>query len=272
MLPELSPLRELVRDVAREQLLPRFADVQRHIKLDGSVVTAVDHSMQDRMQASLARLWPQYDFIGEEMPGDEHARLAVASERGLWCLDPLDGTSNYAAGVPFFAVSLALVVRGNVEIGVVYDPVRDECFLAQKGRGAWLNDTVLDVGRGTFPQELPRCIAGIDFKRLHPALAERLIIGRPYGSQRNFGACSLEWCWLADGRLHLYLHGGQKLWDFSAGSLILAEANGVATTLEGESVFALGLEPRSVVGAVDRDLFAAWSGWIARNWPADARY
>ncbi|MCI0518120.1 MAG: inositol monophosphatase, partial [Woeseiaceae bacterium] len=73
--------------------------------------------MQDRVQQELAAHWPKYAFLGEEMPAREHAKLATGSQQGLWVLDPLDGTSNFAAGVPFFCVSLALLVGGRPEIG-----------------------------------------------------------------------------------------------------------------------------------------------------------
>src|SRR3989338_228516 len=92
MLPDLSLLRDLVRDCAREELLPRFAEVRRRVKLDGSLVTEADVAMQRRMQRELARRWPEYDLLGEEMTGEEHRRLAAAVESGMWCLDPLDGT------------------------------------------------------------------------------------------------------------------------------------------------------------------------------------
>jgi len=102
VLPDLASLRALLRDCAREELLPRFADVRRQVKPDGSLVTEADIAMQRRMQQELTRRWPRYAFLGEEMSAVEHERLAALSEPGLWCLDPLDGTSNYAAGVPFF--------------------------------------------------------------------------------------------------------------------------------------------------------------------------
>ncbi len=222
MLPELADLQRLVRDAARAELLPRFAAVTRHVKTDGSLVTEADHAMQQRMQRELAARWPAYAFLGEEMAGDEQERLTRETVRGLWCLDPLDGTSNFAAGIPFFAVSLALLLDGRPALGLVYDPVRDECFMARQGEGA------------------------------QP----------PYGSQRNFGSSSLEWCWLADGRFHLYLHGGQKLWDYAAGWLILSEVGGYSATLDGEEVFALGLAPRSVVAARDSRLFSSWQAWL----------
>ncbi|MHB8534011.1 MAG: inositol monophosphatase family protein [Sulfuricaulis sp.] len=269
MLPSLEMLRDILRTAAREELLPLFADVRRHIKHDGSVVTEADVAMQRRLEADLARHWPEYDFLGEEMSGHEHEQLTAASGRGLWCVDPLDGTSNYAAGIPFFAVSLALVIDERPELGLVYDPVRDECFMARRGDGARLNDVALGAQEPVLPQELRRCIACVDFKRLNAPLAARLGAQPPYGSQRNFGASSLEWCWLADGRFHLYLHGGQKLWDYAAGCLIMAEAGGRAATAEGEEIFHHGLAPRSVVAAATPVLFSAWKSWIDCHWGAD---
>jgi myo-inositol-1(or 4)-monophosphatase len=242
-------------------VLPKFAVVQRHVKHDGSMVTEVDLAMQRRMQDELGRAWPQFDFLGEEMTQAEMDTLMrEPCERGLWVLDPVDGTSNFAAGVPYFAVSLALLVDGRPEIGVVYDPVRDECFAAQRGRGAWLNG----ISLGSAPTGLPlhRCIAAVDFKRLPPALGTRLGAHPPYGSQRNFGASALDWCWLADGRFHLYLHGGQKLWDYVAGQLVLAESGGLAQTFDGQDIFRFGLDPRSVVAAHEPVHFAPWREWV----------
>lgn len=264
MLPDLASLYELVRDCAREELLPRFAGVQRHVKHDGSLLTEADLALQRRLERELAVRWPQYEFLGEEMTGHEHVALTAGSAKALWCLDPLDGTSNFAAGIPFFAVSLALLIGGRPEIGIVYDPVRDECFAARRGQGAWLDGE--NLARPVFvPEALRWAIAAVDFKRLEPALAARLGGEPPYGSQRNFGSSSLEWCWLADGRFHVYLHGGQKLWDYAAGSLILAEAGGVSATLEGEEVFAFSLDPRSVVAARAPALFREWQTWLRRQ-------
>lgn len=259
----LRRLRDIVVLAAREELMPRYAEAQRTIKADGSIVTAADTAMQSRMQADLARVWPQYGFLGEEMSEDEQSRLLHEGAAGLWCLDPLDGTSNYASGIPYFAVSLALLIDGRPELGLVFDPVRGECFMAQRGRGVWLNDAPL-TPRAARPA-LRRCIAGVDFKRLKGGLAARLGQDPPYGSQRNFGASSLDWCWLAAGRFQLYLHGGQKLWDYAGGSLVLAEAGGLAETLEGERVCGGDLRPRSVVAAGDVELFQAWSAWIRLN-------
>lgn len=263
MTPDLRRLQELVRAAAREELLPRFAGVSRHIKHDGSIVTQADLAVQERLRTALSGEYPEVGFLSEEMSPSEQQRVA-GSAQPLWCLDPLDGTSNFAAGIPIFAVSLALVVGGSLRLGIVYDPLRDECFTAESGRGARLNGSPLERAAGVVP-ELRSCIAAVDFKRLDGRLAARLAECPPYASQRNFGTSSLEWCWLAEGRFHLYLHGGQKLWDHAAGSLILAEAGGLSATLEGEVVFTLDLKPRSVVAARHPGLFEVWKAWLEQQ-------
>jgi myo-inositol-1(or 4)-monophosphatase len=143
-------------------------------------------------------------------------------------------------------------------LGVVYDPIRDECFTAARGCGAWLNGLPLKNGSAAMP--LNRCLAIVDFKRLTPALADRLSHAPPYCSHRYLGAGALEWCWLAAGRFQLYLHAHQRLWDFAAGALALQEAGGFASTLEGESLFPAVTEARSVVAAANRPLFENWLG------------
>jgi len=260
MLPDLKQLHELLVLASKQELLPRFAEVTRAEKPDGSIVTSADIAMQKNIQENLNRLWPEYNFLGEEMTEDEQQSLLNDSNMGLWCLDPLDGTSNFAAGIPFFAVSLALIINGEVVLGLVYDPVRDECFSAQKGQGAWLNTTRLTAREFGLP--LNRSIAVVDFKRLPAPLAAKLVKHPPYYSQRNFGSVALEWCWLAAGRFQVYLHGRQRVWDYAAGSLILAEAGGHAATLEDDTPCGMEFKPCSVVVALDSSLFDAWRGWL----------
>lgn len=265
MLPSTEALSQLIREAARTELLPRFADVHRETKHDGSLVTAADLAMQRRLREALAGGWPDIEFLGEEMSAQEHAALVqTATQRDLWCLDPLDGTTNFAAGVPYFAVSLALLRDGKPELGLVYDPVRDECFSARRGDGAQLNGKPLGTHESPGVT-LAHAVAAIDFKRLPGPLGARLAADPPYASQRNFGASTLDWCWVADRRFHIYLHGGQRLWDYAAGSLILAEAGGFAVTLQGEAVFALDLAPRSVVAARDAALLNVWLRWITAH-------
>ncbi|MEW6647665.1 MAG: inositol monophosphatase family protein [Pseudomonadota bacterium] len=261
MVPGLEQLRAVVLPLARQELLPRFNRVAAAVKADGSVVTEADLACQQAVTAALAAHWPHIPLLGEEMAAAEQQRLLADSADGLWCLDPLDGTSNFAAGIPYFALALAYIRHGEVQLGLVYDPVRDECFSAARGQGAWLNGAPLRARATGLP--LARCVAMVDFKRLAPSLATRLACHPPFASQRNFGSSALDWCQLAAGRGQLYLHGRQNLWDYAAGSLILAEAGGCAETLQGDAVLHVALQPRSVVATLDPALFGPWRAWIA---------
>lgn len=260
-MPELKQLCAIVVKAAREELLPRFhSRAHGEIKHDGSVVTEADTALQQRLQTELKSHWPQYALLGEEMPLERQQALRREHDAGLWCLDPLDGSTNFSAGIPFFAVSLALLKQGRPVLGVVYDPVRDECFAARQGQGAWLNGA--RITSTPQPTPLKRSVAVVDFKRLNAPLAASLAQKPPYLSQRNFGSVALEWCWLAANRFHVYLHGGQKQWDYAAGSLILAEAGGHAETLQGGEVFNPCGQPSSVVAALDGPLFKEWKTWL----------
>jgi myo-inositol-1(or 4)-monophosphatase len=257
-------LQHIVRDVARTTLLPLFNNVNREYKKDGSIITVADKAMQQALTERLALLCPDVLLLGEEMSADRQQAL-LDSGQPLWCLDPVDGTSNFAAGLPFFSVSLALIEAGQVITGVVLDPIRDECFSAVRGEGAWLNDAPLVTEETGL--SLKRSIAFVDFKRLPSALSTQLVSHRPYGSQRNLGSIALELCWLAAGRGHVYLHGQQHIWDYAAGDLILAEAGGYAATLDGDTPFKPTLQPRSTYAAVDRALFEQWQNTLEAMTP-----
>ena len=259
-LPDLAELQRFVKDTTLQHDLisPEATKIQR--KPDGSLVTATDVALQKHLESGLQERWP-YPLLGEELTTTEQTDI-LDTESVIWCLDPIDGTSNFIAGLPYFAVSLALLVEKTPTLALVYDPMRDEVFTAQAGAGVWLNGEAL-TGNGS-DVSLADALALIDFKRLEHDLAARLACEPPYASQRSFGASALDWCWVAAGRCHVYLHGKQKLWDYAAGSLILAEAGGRATTLEGEPVYRHNLTSRSVVAASNRNLFQAWTEWLDR--------
>lgn len=240
---DIEQLKTLIIRAADEELLPRFTRSERREKQDGSVITAADTAMQSRLRTELAAHWPDIPLLGEEMDEAAQRNLLQGAGPGLWCVDPLDGTSNFAAGIPCFAVSVSLLQNGRPEAGVVYDPVRRECFWAVRGRGAWCNDTRLQTRDWNIT--LKQTVALIDFKRLDAKLARRLAGQPPYSSQRSFGSVALDWCWIAAGRGHVYLHGKQSVWDYAAGSLILAEAGGHSVTLEGQAVYRADITPRS---------------------------
>ena len=260
VLPDLESLMEIVKLAAAQELLPRFARIHQHIKQDGSIVTEADYAMQHTLQAALQSRWPHIAFLGEEMSAPQQEQILRDSLHGVWIVDPLDGTSNFSLGIPCFAVSIALIVNSQIELGLVYDPVRDECFHAQRGQGARLNEKVLQLD--ALRDNETMTIGLVDFKRLVPALATKLATNPPYKSQRSFGSVALDWCWIAAGRGDVYVHGNQKLWDYAAGQVILSEAGGVAATLQGEPVYNGSLAPRSAVLAINQLLFERWQRYL----------
>ncbi len=262
VLYDINKLKSIVISAARAELLTRFTNVERQEKADGSILTEADLAAQQSIAEQLQQLWPETVFLGEEMTAGQQTEL-MKSDQPIWCLDPLDGTSNFAAGIPYFCVSLALIQDGQVTLGIVYDLIRDECFAANHDQGATSNSTPL-VAMNTG-LSLKQATAIIDFKRLTPDLATRIVSEAPYASQRSFGSVALDWCWLAMGRSYIYLHGRSNIWDYTAGHFIFNNAGGHSCTLEGESIFKNELTPRSSVGAVDEGLFKEWTNWLGIN-------
>lgn len=258
-LPSIEQISQIVKPAAQQELVPLFGEIGFDYKQDGSVVTKADLAMQQRLVDGLKQSWPEYAILGEEMEQAQQQAI-LHREQGYWCVDPLDGTNNYTAGMPFFAVSLALVIDGEVQLGYIYDPLRDEAFYAVKGQGAFLNGIALSGKPNNL--DANKAIAEIDMKRLPAELATRLVVEPPYSSQRNIGSSVLDWCWLSAGRYDIYLHGGQKLWDYSAGQLICSEAGGTSISLDGNPVFRNQLETRSVLASLNQELFESWKQWI----------
>ncbi|MEW5770997.1 MAG: inositol monophosphatase family protein [Pseudomonadota bacterium] len=250
------------RKVGREEIMPRYLKVAHERKVDGSLLTEADVAAQTALIRHLREIAP-LPVLGEEMSEPEQRAAWEVGGDGFWCVDPIDGTSNFVNGLPFFAISVALLRNRESVLGVVYDPSADEAFYAIRGEGAYMNGERLPLKQP--PTELKRCMAGIELKRIDRELAGRLAYEHPFSSQRNLGASTLDWCYVAAGRLHIYLHGGQKLWDYAAGCLILREAGGASCTLDGKPF--TGKDPwnRSVLAALTPELLAQWQDWILRG-------
>lgn len=248
-----------VREVARDEIMSRYLQVERIYKADGSFYTEADLVAQGKLLERLQDIAP-VAMIGEEMPEAEQRAQWEAGQDGLWSVDPIDGTSNFMNGLPYFAVSVALMRGGRSVLGVVYNPATGEMFYAEQGKGAFLNGKPLPLSRRKIP--LNKAIANVDFKRLDRRLAMEIVAKPPYSSQRNYGTCTLEWCYTAAGYFDLYLHGGQKPWDYAAGCLILEEAGGHRCTFEEDDYWSTNPWRRSVIGGLDADLFAVWRDWI----------
>lgn len=260
----LELLAALLRATAAAEVLPRFGHARAQSKADGSLITDADRAVQARIVAALQRDDPAVPVLGEEMSPDTQ-QAALTQSGSVWVLDPLDGTGNFACGYPGFALSLALLENGQPRLGAILDPLRDECFTAEYGRGAWLNGVPI---RPFAPggERLADALATIDLKRIPARHLPRLLEPGAVRSQRNLGAVALDWCWLAAGRYQVYLHGGQRLWDYAAGRLIATEA-GVASALyrrDGAApVETLDLEPRLALAAATPTLFARWRDFVA---------
>jgi myo-inositol-1(or 4)-monophosphatase len=245
-----------IRQLGQQEIQQRFQQVSATHKQDGSLLTEADTATQAAVKTYLAKHWPQFAFLGEESDHTSQ-QAALASSTGCWVLDPVDGTTNFAHGIDVYALSLALIIEGQVVAGLVYDPARDELFHARLGLGAFCNERPLTSETNSITQ-LNRAVGVIDFKRLPKPMASALATEPPYASQRSFGSVALDWCWIAAGRGEVYLHGSQSLWDYAAGWLILNEAGGRSATLNGETVFTPSLIKRSAVAATSPSLMALW--------------
>ena len=262
---DLVAIQEIIRDAARQSLSIYYSCSTADYKTDGSIVTEADMAMQSALTSALHERYPEVRMLGEEA-GEAEQNRVIDSDHDYWCLDPVDGTTNFHATVPLFSVSLGLISDGEIVLGVVFDPNRDEFFGAVRGEGFWIDGNKIE--RPAQPERIRNCIAFIDFKRLPKDLSTSLIQDTPYKSQRNIGTCALEWAWLAAGRVNLLLHGRERIWDYAAGVLLTEEAGGHCETLDAEPVFRQTLKPRSVIAASSPQLFELWAQRVRGALPA----
>ena len=252
---------DAVRSIAAEEILSRYRSVGAARKADGSIVTEADYAARAALVRRLRALLP-LPVIAEEMEAAEQQAVFATAER-FWCIDPLDGTKNFADGVPFFAVSVALMEGARPLFGTVYDPVADEAFFAVRGAGAWLNHRPLAVPREGPP--LARAMAEVSLRRDTARLRGALKRRAPYARRLTSGSSALSWCHLAAARIDVLLHSGQKMWDYAAGALVLEEAGGRLSGLEQDDYWASPAWSRSVIAARTEPLLVEWRDWIRRN-------
>jgi len=223
---------EIVLRAGEIQLSRRESGFSVSKKGEIDLVTEVDLECERLCRTVIAERFPTHDILAEELSSgpDERAR---ASHR--WVFDPLDGTTNYAHGLPIFCSSLALEIQGQPVAAAIYDPTRRELFTAQRGLGAWLNGAPLRVSSaGTlmdallctgFPytvQQKPEELVGL--------FGHFLSISR---AVRRLGSAAVDLCYVAAGRLDGFWEQRLNPWDISAGALIVQEAGGTATTVTG---------------------------------------
>jgi myo-inositol-1(or 4)-monophosphatase len=210
-------------------LAAKFGKVGYTLKGRANLLTEADLASQKAVIGLIRKAFPADGFLAEESPAEE------TPNRRLWIIDPLDGTTNYAHGFPAAAVSIAFAEKGVVKAGGVLDPFRGELFLAEKGRGAFLNGRRLRVTK-TPVLSRSLLVTGFGYDRAEKAefycgfFAEFMKLSHDV---RRMGAASLDFCWLAAGRTDGYWEFGLKPWDVAAGGLILREAGGKTSDFSG---------------------------------------
>jgi myo-inositol-1(or 4)-monophosphatase len=236
--PDMAePFLEVAVDAARRAgalLLDRFGSL-RQVRYKGSpsnLVTEMDRQAEALVIDLLHSRFPDHAILAEE----GGARPGSSTHR--WIVDPLDGTTNYAHGMPFFAVSIALEIEGAVQLGVVFDPNRDECFTVVRGEGAFLNDQPLRVSHTpTLDESLLSTGYPYDIRRTRENnLAEHAAFMVRCRSVREMGSAAINLALVATGRLDGFWELVLGPWDVAAGCLMVEEAGGRVTNPAGGPV------------------------------------
>lgn len=259
--PDLNDLRrleQLIEKICDTCLLPLLSHTSAEIKSDGSIVTQADIQMQNELSQNLGHFFAEpIEVLGEELSEQKQQHI-INNNKNYWAVDPLDGTTNFHKNFPIFCTSIALIINGEVVLGLIYDPIRKECFSALKDQGFYFNYELNSNHQIDQLLTVKDSIAFIDYKRIELETRLKLISSSPFKSQRNIGSSALEWGWLALNRAQLSFHGGQKLWDYAAGQLILNEANGYSSDRIGDRVFKNTLATRPIIAASSYKLYQNW--------------
>src|SRR5579871_2258418 len=214
-----------------------FGEVEKlQVSLKGpaNFVSSADHRAEETLRAELAKARPGYGFLGEE-----GGRQEGSDKTHCWIVDPLDGTTNFLHGIPQFAISIALERENTIVAGIVYNPITEELFVAERGKGAFLNDQRLRVAaRRRLSEAVIAC--GMP----HMGRGDRVIfrselaaVQEQVAGVRRFGAAALDLAWVAAGRFDAFWERDLSPWDMAAGILMVREAGGFATDLDGGDGF-----------------------------------
>jgi myo-inositol-1(or 4)-monophosphatase len=211
-------------------------DIERltiHRKRQNDFVSEVDHAAEAAIIQILKDAYPTHGFHAEESGKDR------AKSEYVWCIDPLDGTTNFLHGLPQYCVSIALLHKGAPEQAVIFDPNRNELFTATKGVGAYLNERRIRVSK---QEQFKEALVGTGFPfremdnlDLYVGQLRRLLQGT--AGVRRAGAAALDLAWVACGRMDAFWEMGLSAWDMAAGALLVREAGGLVGDLDGNEGF-----------------------------------
>ncbi|MHC2103295.1 MULTISPECIES: inositol monophosphatase family protein [unclassified Methylobacterium] len=231
-----SPLMTVMVDAVRKAargLRRDFGEVENlqvSRKGPGDFVSAADRKAEETLRDALIKARPGYSLVLEE-----NGIIEGTDKSHTWHVDPLDGTSNFLHGVPHFAISVGLEREGQIVAGVIFDPIKDELFVAERGKGAYLNNRRLRVsGR----QDMADALVGYGTPYLgrgsHPRLLRELgAVMAVAGGTRRMGSAALDLAYVACGRLDGYWERDLQTYDFAAGVILVREAGGYVTSADG---------------------------------------
>ncbi len=206
-------------------------EIIKGVKDDKSISVIADGESEEIIKKIISEAFPVHSILGEE------TGMTKKGEDHVWHIDPIDGTRNFAHGIPFFAVSIALLYKGDLQVGVVYNPASDSLFYAEKGKGSYLNDKKIFVskdGREHSMITINRSKNAMD-EKLFRELMHDLPTSGAVASVRDFGCTALDVSYLAQGALEAVISLGLHTYDFAASVLIAQEAGAKITTLDGSS-------------------------------------
>lgn len=231
----MEKIKSVLLDTIKEAgaLVKQFFDQQQfaidHKDGENNLVTEVDQASERLIVANIKQHFPDHGYIGEEYGN------AQEDADYQWVIDPIDGTVNFAHGVPLCCVSIGVAYKGDVVMGAVYNPMMGELYFAEKGKGAFLNDKPIQVSKKSnfntaflvtgFPYHFPE---GIDPVKVFAHFANKKM------PLRRLGSAALDLCWLASGRFDGFWEYNLQPWDIAAGMLIASEAGATCTEFDGK--------------------------------------
>ena len=225
----------------------RLDAIEVHRKGRQDYVSEVDIQAERAIIDTLTQAYPDHGILAEESGSSD----AVDEKECIWIIDPLDGTMNYLHGYPQFAVSIALQVKGVLDQAVIFDPTRNELFTASRGEGAQLDGKRIRVSK---IERLDQALIGTGFpirseKKIEPYLRSFEKIIYETAGIRRAGAAALDLAYVACGRLDGFWEVGLAPWDIAAGALIIQEAGGIVSDIDGSQGF---LDSGNVIGGTAR--------------------